>query len=345
MRSSFVRVPLGFAAVWIGSACLLAPAEDWAQASAPAVAPPAGTPADAKAKLDEIITGLTANAPLWRQGKDVEAAPEIALKTFDFDDKTVPLLLDVLAATKANDPNGMYVASRLLRQLSFGTTKAIQTALPGVKALAAKAKKSYQVLPHLTAAQLKALKTPSDSSPKAQEAMEERRAKKIATDKAIAKHNEITFAVELRSYQLMLQAQIVAEDKLLTAALIDAGNDKSDLFLSLLEALAADARYMSEERAKGIYATLRPKALEVKLEPKCTFVCLGKAAIREDDNSIPETRSDYPGIAMLKVLNRIATAAKDPALKVPTDKEIAKAQADERGKPPVKPPKKDKTRG
>jgi hypothetical protein len=341
MRLPFVRVPLGLAAVWVVSACLLAPQEAWAQASSPASAPTSPN-ATAKTRLDEIITGLAANAALWRQDKPVDGAPEIALKTFDLDERTLPLLADALAATKASDPNGMYVASRLMRQLSFATTKAIQAAVPAVKTLSTSVK--YRPFPHLTDAQLKALKKPTDSSPKAQEAMEERRAKKIETDKVVAKHNEISFAVELRGYQLMLQAQSVAEDKLLTAALIKAGNDKTDLFLSLLEALAADARYMSEERAKAIYDTLRPKALEVKLDPKMAFTCLGKATLREDDNSAPDVRNEYPGIAMLKTINRIAGPAKEPAMKVPTDKEIAKAQAAKAKTPPT-PPKKDRARG
>jgi hypothetical protein len=344
MRLPFVRVALGLAAGGIVSACLLAPARTWAQASSPATAPAAPTAAGkAKAKLDEIVTGLAANAVLWRQDKPIEGAPEIALKTFDVDEKTLPLLEDVLAATKANDPNSMYVASRLLRQLSFATTHAIQTALPAAKSLSARVK--YQTFPHLTDAQLKALKKPTDSSPKAQEALEDRRAKKLEADKAIAKHNEISFIVEMWGYKLMLQSQSVAEDKLLTAALIKAGNDKTDLFLALLDALAADARYMSEERAKAIYDTLRPKALEVKLDPKVAFTCLGKAAIHEDDNSVPEVRSEYPGLAMLKVINRIAGPAKEPAMKVPTEKEIAKAQGTKTPPTPPTPAKKDKARG
>ena len=330
MRPSLVVAALRLAALSLALAWLAAPA-------------PALAEGDAKARLDEIMTGLQGNAVLWRQDKPVEPAPEIALKSFTFDANTAPLLVAVLQTNKT-DPNSLYVTARLLRQLTFARTAVIRSVLPAVKAFRDKAK-VYEPMPTLTDAQVKALQKPTDSSPKAQEALEQRRAEKVAKEKAIAKRNEAKYAIERQTFHLMLQAQSIEEDKVITTTLMEAEKKGTDQFLTLLEALGSDARLMSQQRAQAIFDTLRPQAIEIKMEPKKSYVNYGKATIREDDRSTFETRSEYPGIAMMRVMNRISTAAKSPALKVPTEKEIAKYRADPRGKPTPLPPRKDRTKG
>ena len=98
--------------------------------------------------------------------------------------------------------------------------------------------------------------------------------------------------------------------------------------------MASEARHMSKERAEQVYKILRPFGIEVKMQKKTAYVDRGKARIRPDNVSTYEVRKEYPGIRILRMLNRVATAARTPALKVPKDKEIEKYHRDRaKGRP------------
>ncbi len=284
-------------------------------------------PEDRKTRLANVVAKLRANADRWVNDQEIDVTAELSLKGIFFTKPWVPHLAKVLDATTV-DANGLYVANRLLRQLSFAPRETIRAALPTVKGLHARAKKTYQSLPRLTEQQVKALKEPTNKSRNAREALAERRAKKLEKEKPIAKHNLMVYVLERRTFQLMLLAQNTEQDGALCESLVDAEKTQSALFLTILEGLAADARKMSQQRAEGIYAELRPFGLERKMEKKKAYFNRGKVELRDDDASTYERTQVYPGLAILKCLNRIATAARMPALKVPKEKDIVKYHRD-----------------
>ena len=303
------------AAVLVGTALMLA-SPMWARAAGAT-----------KKQIDDVVEQLRANAELWRTDQEIRVEAEVALKTLWFDKAAIDPLCQVLRSMPT-DPNGLYVINRLLRQLSFAKTDAIRAALPTVKALHGKLKKTYQPFPHLSKGQIEALKKPSSRSPRARAALEERRKKKVAAEKDIARRNQMLYLLEKRTFLLMLRAKKSEEDKILAESLLREEKQRSAIFLTLIDAMAGDARHMSKERAEPIYNILRPGGIEVKMQKKTAYVDRGRAQIRERDVSTYETVKEYPGIKILRALNRIATAARTPALKVPKPKEVEKYHRD-----------------
>ncbi len=280
-----------------------------------------------KEQIDEIVKQLQANAEFWWNDQDIKVEAEVALKTVWLDKASIPHLTQVIRSMPT-DPNGLYVINRLLRQLSFARTDAVRAALPTVKGLHGKLKEGYKPFLQLSERQVKALKKPSSGSAQARAALEQRRREKVAKEKIIAKHNQMIHTLEMRTYKLMLFAKSPEEDKLLSEWLIEAEKQRFANFLTIVDSMAADARRMSKERAEQIYEIVRPYGVEVKMQKKTAYVDRGRATIRPDDVSTYEVRQEYPGIKILSALNRIATAARTPALKVPKEKEIEKYHRD-----------------
>ena len=311
-----MRKPHALAAVLVGAMALAAPAAR-------------GAPTTTRKQLDDVIRQLHANAERWWNDQDIRTEAEIALKSLWFDETSVGYLTEALKA-QPNDPNGLYVINRLLRQLSFVKTAPIRVALPTVKDLHSRHKPFVK----LSARQIKALKKPSGGGRNARAAMEQRRREKVQKEKVIAKHNQMVAILEVRTFKLMLLAKSPEEDELLCQWLVNAEKQRSAIFLILVEGLAADARHMSKERAENVYKLLRPCGVEVKMQQKTGYVDRGRAKIRPDDASTYDVRREYPGIKLLAALNRIATASRMPALKVPKDKDIKKYHADRAKKKP-----------
>jgi hypothetical protein len=291
-------------------------------------------------QFGEIVRELRVNAERWIAGQEIVPFTEVALKRFTYTRFATGLLKDYLRSAKV-ETKELYVANRLLRQLAFGHREAVRAALPEVRALHSKARKTYQRLPELTDSQIKALKQPTSNTDNARQALAERRATKVEKEEAIAKHNLMVYTLERRAFQLMLLAQKIEEDEALTQGLIEAEKERAASFLTILDGFASDARKMSKERAEKIYADLRPFALELKMEKKRSYYNRGKIDIRDDDVSTYERTQVYPGVTVLRAMNRIATAARMPAMKVPTEKQIVKYHKDrEKRRQPAKRDKK-----
>jgi len=286
---------------------------------------PTAAEAVTRAQLDQAVQRLRANAALWQQDKNTDASVEIALKGVEFDVPTARHLADIIEAAEP-DANSLYVVNRLLWRLRYTKKEPIRVILPALKDLHAKARRVYKSLPELTEEQIKALKEPSSQSPNALAALEQRRRKKVTREKPIAKHNLMVYTLERFTYRLMLMAADTAEDELVVKALIDEEQIRSAIFLTIIDALAADARKMSEKRGAKIFQALRPVGLELKWEPKKAYVNRGKVEIKADDASSFQKIETYPGIRLLTMLNHVASAGRQPALKIPKAKDVDKGR-------------------
>ena len=291
--------------------------------------------AAARAQLDDVVAQLRGNGLLWQKGLPVEPGPELALKMLFFEQGSVGFLCDVLA-TMALDPNGLYVASRLLRQLTYSKGQTILAALEAVKGLAKRVAELYKDFPPLGETDLKWLKESTDQSEVALAALKKRQDDKIARETPIARVNEAIYSIQGRALQLMAYSHDTGQYKELADELVRVEKGRSGLFMIIIQAIGAEARKMSPDEGKVIYDILRPVALELKLERKRTYYNYSRPILRPDDVSTYETTEVYPGMALLTMLNRVATAchsADAPAMKVPKDREIEKYWADkQRGK-------------
>jgi len=281
-----------------------------------------------KENLDEMVTKLEANADLWLQDKPVSATVERQMRDLVFDKDSVRPLSTLLRSIKKDD-KGLYVIGRLLRYLSFAKTDVVQAALSSVKSVHSSVRRTYRPFPKFSKAQEKALSL-RDYSPrlrtpaimKEMATVQKRREAKLAGEKLIAKHNELVYNIEKTCYQLMLLAKDQREDKFLVNTLLLAERRKSSFFVSILDQIAADARKMDRDRAQGFYNALKPHGVRLKMERERSYQHFGKASLSSDRASSFGTVRALPGAHILKTMNRLATPAKLPALKVPTKKEI-----------------------
>jgi len=305
-----------FAAGWVLAAGLVAAAAGAGQ-----------TAGVTQNELDEVIHLLWADGVRWADDQPVEPAAEVRLKEVWFTPESVPLLN---VAIRAIDPNtiGLYVIDRLAQRVSFAETATIRAALPVYKDLNSRMRKTYQSFPSLSDEQVKALQKPTSSSRAAREALEKRRQEKLRMEKAIAKYNQMVYVLEKYTYRLMLLAKDPTQDQALAEDLVYSEQNHSAIWLTILEGMADEARLMSQERGETIYKVLRPHGLKLKMDKQQSYVLRGRSKLREDDRSSHEVVTVYPGIKMLSTLNRIATAAKMPALKVPKPKDVEKYHQD-----------------
>ena len=283
-----------------------------------------------RAQIDAVVAQLRTNGPLWQKGLPLEQGPELALKMLFFEPGSVDLLCDALAAVPL-DPNGLYVASRLLRQLTYSKPQTILAALPTIKGLAKRVDDLHKDFPPLSETDLKWLKNPTDQSKVALAALKKRQDDKIARETPIARVNEAIYSIQGRALQLMAYSHNPAQYKELADELVRVEKDRSGLFMIIIQAIGAEARKMSPDEGKALYDILRPVAIELTFERKRTYYNYSKPALRPDDISTYEKTEVYPGITILTMLNRVATACHSgdaPAMKVPKDREIEKYWAD-----------------
>jgi len=294
----------------------------------------AGGDAAAKSPIDAVVAQLRANGLLWQKGLPVLPGPELALKMLFFEPDSVGRLCEVLAATPL-DPNSLYVAARLLRQLTYSKPQTILAALPAVKDLAKRVAEIHKDFPPLSETDLQWLKNPTEQSEAALAALKKRQDDKIARETPIARVNEAVYSIRGRALQLMAYSHDTEQYKELADELVKVEKDRSGLFLIAVQAIGAEARKMSPDEGKVIYEILRPVAIELKFERKRTYLNYSKPILRPDDVSTYEATEVYPGITILAMLNRVATAchsADAPAMKVPKDREVEKYLADKKQK-------------
>jgi hypothetical protein len=287
-----------------------------------------------RAQIDAVVEQLRANGQLWQKGLPLEQGPELALKMLFFEPGSAGLLCDVLA-TVPLDPNGLYIASRLLRQLTYSKPQTILAALPTIKGLAKRVAELHKDFPPLTETDLKWLKNPTDQSEVSLAALKKRQDDKIARETPISRVNEAVYSIQGRALQLMAYSHDQAQYKELADELVRVEKEKSGLFMIVIQAIGSEARKMSPDEGKAIYDILRPVAIELTFERKRTYYNYSRPILHPDDVSTYETTEVYPGITLLMMLNRVATAchsADAPALKVPKDRDIEKYWADKNKK-------------
>lgn len=317
MRRPLTSVRIVVASALLGALALTALADD---ANAPATAGPILT----RSRFNAVVAGLKDNGLLWQKGMDVDPGPEADLRAIFFTPRNVGVLTDVLA-DMPTDPNGLYASARLLRQLTYSRADTIREALPAVKDLCTRASKLYKDFPPLTEHQLKFLKEPTGAGAAALAALKKRQDAKIARETPIARVNEAVYTIQGRTYQLMALSHDTDQYKELAETLIKTEQDRTGVFLIVIQALAAEARRMSPEEGQTLYDILRPAALELKMERPRSYYNFGAPILKRDGVSTYETTTVYPGITVLKMLNRIVTAcrsAKAPALKAPKERDI-----------------------
>jgi hypothetical protein len=295
-------------------------------------APPARHAAAAatKQQIESLLKAFEANGEKWLKGEPIDPAVERELKAITFDAPSAEPLKTVLRSMKCKSTAELYALNRLLRQVLLAKSEVVRVVLPAVKTIHARTRTMYRRFPPYSAGgkQGDVLPPPSrraletDAIMRSMAAVDLRRQAKVARDKPIARHNEVIFGIEEKTYQMMLRADDSREDRQLVAAMVSAERRRNALFLTISDLIGAEARKMSKERAQALYASLKTYARQLRMVDQREYLHFGSADIDPDGPTTCVKKKVYPGIQLYTVLSRIATAARMPALKAPSAKEI-----------------------
>jgi len=278
-----------------------------------------------KEKLDALTAKLETTGRAWVKG---EAAAPVDMKGVSFSADSVDPLKAYLGAYK-RDTGWTYAVSKLLGQLRYARADVIQAVLPAVETAHSRTKNGYRSIPKYSKSYLDGLKMPSASrAPSTAEIMarmavlEKRRDEKAAREVSTVRTNEMVYDVERYAYQLLLQAGNSRKDDVVVKALINAELRSSAMFITLLDLISHTSAKMGKEQARGLYNRLKPQAMRLAMAKKKDYFNRGKVLVQRNETSVYEKKSDYPGIRIIRAMNRLAKPAGMPKLKEPDGKKI-----------------------
>ena len=285
----------------------------------------ADSPAHARgigqAELAALTTELTAEAKAWASGAGLPSCKRADLTHLTYSHDTLEPLEDLLQSRR-QDAEDLYVANRLLEPLAKAELDVIRAALPIVKALNQRMGR-YRAFPAYGSGALAALRVP-DYDPRSSAeaimanigAVMNARDRKLGRDWPIARNNEQVYMLEKQVIRLMILADDAGEDAALMR--IVAGQEEHDSwsFADVLEAIGAEARRMTQTRAKGFYQDLLKIAdhLARKGEGIKSYACKGQAVVTPNDNSRFRTVRADPVEVIVKTMNRLAPVAQMAAI-------------------------------
>lgn len=293
------------------------------------------------AALEELVKRIEEVAEIWRQDRpDADTEPQAVIdlerriKAVTYDEKSIEAFSKQLK-TSRKDPVNLYVANKLIAPLLLAKTEVVRKALPTVRLFQARFRR-YSPLPKHSARFLRSLQYPKGGQRKSQEHMlriiarvDKAREAKLARERVILLHNRQVFRLETMTVKVMVLADDPEEDRKIIAMLTAAEKQGSWAYAEIVAILRAQAGKVSPQRAEFFYDALSLLGEKLHWERKSyTHPC--DAALKANENSTFVKKAGYPGVRLLGTANQFAPAARQPALKTPTKKQVdayVKAQA------------------
>jgi len=300
----------------------------WSLVAAAAKAQGAGV---TKEQLDAVIAKLVANGEAWVKDENIPSSGLADLNGLKFDKASAPVITAALRGIKRN-PAGLYATGRLLEQIERSGIEAIQAILPEVRTIQMRARSYYRPFPALSKAQAESMGMPKYNPKLTTEAimtrmgsLADRRAAKVARDLPIAKQNEAVWDIEKASYHMRAIAGTKTDDARTVNAMAMTERASDASFVTIVDAYVAAAPKMDADRAARLYQVLRPLALHLRMANKKNYTCKGKSTLHDESTSVFTAVSEYPGLKIIGLMNRLVVVAKNrncKKLPVPTTAEI-----------------------
>jgi len=277
-----------------------------------AVPASAGAPSFSRDQIDALVARLRESGGQWMAGLPVDPPVERDLKATTFDEASAPVLAAALRAIRLRDPNGLYAADRLVRQVLMAKVGVVRGVLPAIKGIRESVKDDYQPFARYTGGQAAGTQPAGGKRPLT----------KLQRDQRVARHNELVGGLETRCFQAMLRAGDATDDELLVEWMGQAEHRGSGVFLDILSAISAGCARMDKDRAARLYDVLKRAGGKLRYQPARQYVHPARCKLAADAQSTFETTTAFAGVEIIAALNRVATAAKMPAIRPPTKKEI-----------------------
>jgi hypothetical protein len=278
-------------------------------------------PSFSREQIDALIARLRDNGEKWFADEAVDPAIQRDLKAVTFDEGSVPVLLGAVRAIRLQKDGELYAAERLMRQVLMAKTEVVRGMLPAIKGIHAQVRTDYRRFEPYTGG---ARAAPPASAPCAEG--RKRPLTRLDRDGIVAKHNELAHALEIKTFQAMLRAGDTHDDEQLAEWMLQEEKRGSGVFLDILAAIStAAAAKMDQDRAKRLYDVLNRAGERLRLQAARQYVHPARCKIEENAQSTFETKTANAGVEIVAALNRVATAAKQPAIRAPTKRELDEA--------------------
>lgn len=301
----------------------------------PAPAAPKGPAPYTEADLKQLAADLVPLAEAWAVdeldlGDPNMRAVDTRIRSAVYDENTVKAFKGAIAGIRVKGPQKIYIINRLISPLLSAKTEVIREAVPLFKSLRTDSTMRYQMFKTVPDNRAESLwgqpKFPKNIAPeahlKALERLDERRQEKVAAEMPIALNNLAVSQLDKTCMACLVLADDPREDEKLVQVMLDYEKRGNFAFFYVVQAFTAQANKMSPERAgKLMDGTLGKFAEAMRYEHK-SYLDPAKPFVNPTGNSSFASNDLYVGVTVLPLINLLATTAKKPAVKVPTDDDV-----------------------
>ncbi len=284
-----------------------------------------------KEQLDKVIKQLIANGELWTQDNSIPTDDLADVKSLKFDKASAPVAIKAFRGIKRTI-SGLYASARLLEQIQLSDAETVSAFVQDARMLQSRVRNTYRRFPVVSKAMEESLVMPkyhaklnTNAIMARMATLSDRRVAKRARDLPIAKQNEVAWDIELAAFNIQAVGGSRTEDSRAISMMMKAEHTGDATFLAIANAYIAAAPKMEADRAARLYQSLRSHALRLKMANKKNYMCKGECELSGKSTSTFTSTSDYPGIKLIFIMNRLAAVAKDKnckTIKPPTSNEI-----------------------
>jgi len=275
-----------------------------------------------------ITDALKAEGQAYDKAGGDKAPPlSDAVKRVQYTAKATAALQKALGTRYGGGLADLYVKHQLLQPLKMADNKTLRPLQGYLVGLLGRCQ--YKPMPkwprHMIAALYLPNGLPPDKQLQAMKKMNEIRQKKHRAEQKVAKENAIVNAVEKTVKHLLVLMDHAGADAALVKRLKFEEAKRYGTFHDTLAVIKAEAVRMKQPRAKKLYQAL--KAIGYSVGVKRNYIDWSAPRYSSSANSGYGSRPAYFGVATLQVVNVLATAAKEPAVKIP---DVKKYEEDRR---------------
>lgn len=296
-------------------------------AAAPAARKPSLETPKTREDFDKIVEALKPQAKAFAEGRG-DNAPTVSdvVKKLQYMPDSTIALSKALQGRHGKPMEQMYVVYQLTQPLKMAGDKTLRRAKPALVRLL-KQHSTYKQLPRWPSATLRRLvppaNLPADKLAKEMPKLQKVRQDKLAAERPPVKHNRLVNALEVTLKTLLIMVGEKQVDDLLLERLVQEEASRMATCYTTLSVIKNRALKMKQEQAKIYYKALRELADKVGAVKK-HYVYPTRPRYSLTGNSSFESAHSYFIITALQTVNLVATAAKEPAVNVPTEKELNK---------------------
>ncbi len=269
--------------------------------------------------FEKLLTALKSEAETFaNSGGDEEPKPSPVVAKVQYSMNSVNGLVRALSTRHGKGLVDLYVYYQLLQPLNMAGNDLLRRLRPTLAGLLLH-RCVYQPMKRWPRSTLVALNPPANlPEQKLMKLMEKlqklRREKKVA-EEIIVKHNRTVAALEATLKKLLVMMADPAADEVLLKKLWAEQTQGSLRYEQTLSVIKAEAVHMNPKTAKYYYDSIKAMAYRAGVKKRYTDPTRPRYSITANSSFYHEQR--YFAVAALKVVNVLASSARQPAVKIP----------------------------